>query len=101
MPPLPKAVVETEAPVLVRNVQTDPRLLDPEFFRKHELVSNLGVPLIGKGEVLGVLSFCTKCEQPFSDKEVHLGLWEESHAPPDRGPPEKEITFNPSYGQLI
>jgi len=23
----------------------------------------------------------------------HLGLWEESHAPPDRGPPEKEITF--------
>ena len=25
----------------------------------------------------------------------HLGLWEESHAPPDRGPPEKEITFDP------
>ena len=30
----------------------------------------------------------------------HLGLWE-SHAPPDRGPPEKEITFDPSYSQLI
>ena len=25
----------------------------------------------------------------------HLGLWEESHAPPDRGPPEREITFDP------
>ncbi len=31
----------------------------------------------------------------------HLGLWEESHAPPDRGPPEKEITFDPSYSQII
>ncbi len=24
----------------------------------------------------------------------HLGLWEESHAPPDRGPPERDITFD-------
>ncbi len=31
----------------------------------------------------------------------HLGLWEESHAPPDRGPPEREITFDPSYSQLM
>ncbi len=30
----------------------------------------------------------------------YLGLWEESHAPPDRGPPEKEITFDPSYGSI-
>ena len=30
----------------------------------------------------------------------HLGLWEESHAPPDRSPPEKEITFDPSYGSI-
>jgi len=32
----------------------------------------------------------------------HLGLWEDSHAPPSRGPPKaKEITFDPSYSQLI
>jgi len=31
----------------------------------------------------------------------HLGLWEESHAPPDRGPPERDITFDPSYSQLM
>ena len=39
----------------------------------------------------------------------HLGLWEESlrlgsgqaHAPPHRGPPEKEITFDPAYSQLM
>ncbi len=39
----------------------------------------------------------------------HLGLWEESlrlgsgqaHAPPDGAPPKREITFDPSYSQLI
>jgi hypothetical protein len=29
-----------------------------------------------------------------------LGLWEEAHAPLGRGPPEKEITFDPSYGSI-
>ncbi len=27
----------------------------------------------------------------------HLGLWEEAHAPLDRGPTQKEITFDSSY----
>jgi len=31
----------------------------------------------------------------------HLGLWEESHAPSNRNPEKKEITFDPSYSQLI
>jgi hypothetical protein len=31
----------------------------------------------------------------------HLGLWEDTHAPPDRGPPKREITFDPAYIQLI
>jgi hypothetical protein len=34
----------------------------------------------------------------------HSGLWEESHAPPESEPPRneiKEITFDPSYSQLI
>ena len=31
----------------------------------------------------------------------HLGLWEESQAPPDRGPLRKELTFDPSYSQLL
>ena len=30
----------------------------------------------------------------------HLGLWEESHAPPDRNKKEKEITFEPSCSQI-
>jgi len=31
----------------------------------------------------------------------HLGLWEESHAPPDTETVKKEITFDPSFSQLI
>jgi hypothetical protein len=34
----------------------------------------------------------------------HLGLWEESHAPPEMQPLGKQIkdlTFDPSYTQLI
>ena len=31
----------------------------------------------------------------------HLGLWEEAHASPGRDQGKKEITFDPSYSQLI
>jgi hypothetical protein len=30
----------------------------------------------------------------------HSGLWEESHAPPERDPPIKEITFDPFYSLI-
>jgi signal transduction histidine kinase/CheY-like chemotaxis protein len=69
---IPNAVFETKASRIVRNVQTDPDVKDPEFFRKNGLISYLGVPLIAKGEVLGVLSFYTKREHQFSAKEVEF-----------------------------
>jgi len=65
-----KAVFEAKEPLLVRNVQTDPRTWEPEFFRKHGLVSYLGVPLMAKGKPLGVLSLYTKQEHEFSKEEV-------------------------------
>jgi hypothetical protein len=42
-------------------------------------------------------------DQPEVIKKIlqHLGLWEESHAPPGRDPPVKEITFDSSYSQVI
>ena len=42
-------------------------------------------------------------DQPGVIKKIlqHIGLWEESHAPPERNPPIKEISFDPSYSQLI
>ena len=30
----------------------------------------------------------------------HLGLWEKSHAPPDKSQRKKEITFDPSCGSI-
>ncbi|MFQ5853784.1 MAG: GAF domain-containing protein, partial [Candidatus Binatia bacterium] len=68
-PPLLKAALEQKAPLFVSNVQTDPRIVDPDFFRKHGLVSYLGVPLIAKGEVLGVITFMTREEHQFSKEE--------------------------------
>ncbi len=69
---IPNVVFETKAPVRISNVQTDPRTKDLEFFRKHELVSYLGVPLLAQDEILGVISFYTKEEHEFSDNEVEF-----------------------------
>ncbi|MFQ5930740.1 MAG: GAF domain-containing protein, partial [Acidobacteriota bacterium] len=65
-----RTVFKNKAPLIIDNVQRDSRTPDPEFFRQHGLVSYLGVPLIAKGEVLGVLSFFTKEKHEFSDEEV-------------------------------
>jgi signal transduction histidine kinase/HAMP domain-containing protein len=67
---LPNVVFESKAPLVVANAQTDPRTMDPVFFRTHGFVSYLGVPLSAKGEILGVLSFYTKNEHPFSGPEI-------------------------------
>ncbi len=67
---LGQAVVETKASLQVADVRTDPRTKNYDFFRKHGLVSYLGVPLIAKGEVLGVLGFYTRAARQFTDEEV-------------------------------
>ena len=69
---LAQAVVETKASLQVADVQTDPRTKDYGFFRRHGLVSYLGVPLIAKGEVLGVLGFYTKEARQFTEEEVEF-----------------------------
>jgi len=53
-------------------VQTDPRVGRPDYLRKNGLISYLGLPLITKGEVLGVLSFYTKEKYEFSKDEVEF-----------------------------
>lgn len=69
---IPNLVFETKVPVKIGNVQTDPRTRDVEFFRTHGLVSYLGVPLIVKDEILGVLSFYTRKDHEFSKEEVEF-----------------------------
>jgi signal transduction histidine kinase len=63
-------VLENKAPVKIGNVQTDAGMPDSQFFRKHGLISYLGIPLIAKDEVVGVLSFYTREEHEFGSEEV-------------------------------
>jgi len=65
-------VFETRAPVIIRNVRTAPYIKDQEFFRKNRLVSYVGLPLIVKDEVLGVLAFCTRDEHEFITEEMEF-----------------------------
>jgi len=57
---------------MVRNVQTDPRTEDPEFFRRHGLVSYLGAPMTVQEEILGILGLYTKGEHEFSAEEIEF-----------------------------
>ena len=77
---IPNVVFENRAPLIVRNLQNDPRIRDPQFFRKHELVSYLGTPLIVRDEILGVLSVYTKEDHAFSHEEVEFLSTLASHA---------------------
>ena len=66
-------VFETRKPLMVLNLQTDPRTRDNEFFHHYRLLSYLGVPLIAKGDTLGVLGLYTKKEEHrFSDEEIEF-----------------------------
>ena len=56
----------------IRNLQTDRNIQDKDFFRKHGLVSYIGVPLVAKGESLGILSTYTKYEHAFTEDEVRF-----------------------------
>ncbi len=68
---LGQEVVRTKAPLFVRNIQTDSRIIRrPDFYRRNNLVSYLAAPLMTKGEVLGLLCVYTKAEHEFSDQEI-------------------------------
>jgi signal transduction histidine kinase len=70
IPVLVMEVLTTKAAVVARNVQTDPRTLDPSFYRQQGIVSYLGVPLMVKGEVLGDLVLLTRKEHCFRSDEI-------------------------------
>ena len=69
-PPLPHRVVEYRSPVIIANLQTDPRIRDTEFFRDQGWISCLGVPLMVKGEVVGILGFISGKAHEFAPEEV-------------------------------
>jgi PAS domain S-box-containing protein len=67
-----RKIVETRAPLQVLNVVTDPLTFTQGVFLKYGLVSYLGVPLIVRDEVLGVLGLYTKQEHVFTREEIEF-----------------------------
>ena len=67
---LPIVVLKQQSVLALLNAHLDPRTTHPEFFREHGFVSYLGLPLIVKGESLGVLSFYTTHEHEFGPEEI-------------------------------
>lgn len=59
-------------PVQVRDVTTDPRFEYPEQARQEGIVSAIFVPLIARGEPIGVLRAYTDREHTFSAAESEL-----------------------------
>jgi signal transduction histidine kinase len=67
-----REAIETKAPVISRNADTDPRAHPSRLYFKHNLVSYLGLPLIIEDRTLGVLGFHTKQEHDFTVEEIEL-----------------------------
>ncbi|HEV8340892.1 MAG TPA: GAF domain-containing protein [Candidatus Binatia bacterium] len=69
---LANGVFESRSPTVIRNVLTDRRVQDHEFYRRYRLVSFLGIPLIVKEQILGVISFYTREEHDFDPEEIEF-----------------------------
>jgi signal transduction histidine kinase len=65
-------VCETQAFLVIPNLQADPRVREPGFYEKQGLFSYLGIPLIAKGDVLGALGFYTRAVHNFTEQEVQF-----------------------------
>ena len=71
---LTEIVLTNRAPVIIGNLWTDPRTDHMEFFRKHHLVSYLGIPLVAQDRIVGILGIFTQDQHDFSDDEVEFLL---------------------------
>jgi PAS domain S-box-containing protein len=70
--PFSERVLKTKTPIAVRNLNAGLAGRVSVFFRKQGFLSYLGVPLIAKGEVLGILSFYTREEHDFTQEEIEF-----------------------------
>jgi len=63
-------VLKQQSPVAISNAQRDQDTASYDFLLRHKLTSYLGLPLVAKREILGVLSFYTREEREFSHEEI-------------------------------
>jgi signal transduction histidine kinase len=67
---LSRIVFESQAPLMIPNVQSDPRISNTQIFKNQGIFSYLGIPLIAKGKPLGVLGLYAKKQHRFSRQEI-------------------------------
>lgn len=65
-------VAASGQPLIVANVQTDKRFLNRALAEREGLVSLLSVPLIVRGQTVGVFSSYTSAPHDFTPKEIEL-----------------------------
>lgn len=69
---LSRLVMAQKQPVVVQNLQTDPRVTRPDYWRSHGLVSYVGIPLIAENHLLGVLAFYLNQRHEFPKEELEF-----------------------------
>src|SRR5262249_37301017 len=62
----------TESMLVVSDVVTDQRIKDLAFFRREELGSFVGLPMVANGEFLGSLIFLARDEHHFGEEELEF-----------------------------
>ena len=67
---LPLLVLKQQSPVAAAKNQIDAGTSERELFHRYNIYSYLGLPLIAKQEILGVLSFYSRTEREFSGEEI-------------------------------
>lgn len=65
-------VAASGEPLIVGNVEQDGNSLYPDFNRQRQLTSFMGVPVVYRSEIIGVLSVMTMQERQFSQDEQAL-----------------------------
>lgn len=64
--------LKTKKPLIVEDVRKDPKYSYPSLARKDGLVSLLAVPLIRRGEVIGVINVYRRKRSVFRKKEITI-----------------------------
>lgn len=67
-----RRVLDTKAPLMVRNVATDRDSASLSLYRDNGLVSYVGLPLVARNEALGVLNVYTREEREFGAEEIEF-----------------------------
>jgi PAS domain S-box-containing protein len=67
-----RSILRSKRHLVVKNLQTDERTARSSFYRRHGLVSYLGMPLVVNDQAIGVLSLLTKEPHEFTDREIRF-----------------------------